>query len=162
MASFNILLVLLLAILLVEVTLAQNSFPGIPECAGKLLPCVDFFNSTNPPEKCCKPLRELVTNQKACLCNFFSDTANAGLIQSFGINVTQALELPKHCGVSSDTSLCSSAPAPAPGMIPPTSGMTPPPPGTTSGMTLVPGSAEKMAWAGASALLLFWVSLMSF
>ncbi|KAF9617154.1 hypothetical protein IFM89_034305 [Coptis chinensis] len=140
MASFKILLVLLLAILLVEVTLAQNS---IPDCATKLIPCVQFLNSTKPPESCCKPLGEVVTNQKACLCNFFS--ANTGLIQSFGVNVTQALELPKHCGVSSDTSLCSSAPAPAPGMTPPllapapalgmtppTSGMTPPPPSTTS------------------------------
>ncbi|KAF9617163.1 hypothetical protein IFM89_034314 [Coptis chinensis] len=155
MASFKRIALLLAAI--VAISMVVETKAQIPDCATKLTPCANFFNSTKPPESCCTPLRETIQNQRDCLCNLYS---NPGLISAFGINITQALELPKYCGVPSDTSLCGKASSPVPSSVPGNRG----PPGTpgTPGTSGTPGSdgnrVGMMAWTGASALLLLWAS----
>ncbi|ONK79967.1 uncharacterized protein A4U43_C01F12350 [Asparagus officinalis] len=94
---------------------AQQS---IPSCASKLVPCANYLNSTKPPESCCGPLKDAVKNELPCLCSLFN---SPDIIKAFGINMTQALELPKRCGVNSNTSLCSKS-----GATPPSSAKTPP------------------------------------
>lgn len=75
----------------------------VPDCASKLVPCANYLNSTTPPDSCCSPLREAVRTELKCLCNLYSDRQ---IFKSLGINITQALELPKHCGVTSNLTAC--------------------------------------------------------
>ncbi|KAI3929086.1 hypothetical protein MKW92_028499 [Papaver armeniacum] len=103
-----VMIVVIMGVLMVEEICAQD----IPSCAAALVPCAEYLNSTKPPETCCKPFRDTIKTQRKCLCDLFEDPT---LLPAMGINVTQALLLPKHCGVSSesDTSICSKAEAPA-------------------------------------------------
>ncbi|KAI3971531.1 hypothetical protein MKW92_035739 [Papaver armeniacum] len=100
---------MMFAVVIMGVLMAEEI--SAQDCASALVPCAAYLNSTKPPETCCKPLRETIMTQRKCLCDLFADK---NLLPSMGINVTQVLLLPKNCGVSSDTSLCSNAPAPAP------------------------------------------------
>ncbi|XP_077245111.1 non-specific lipid transfer protein GPI-anchored 9-like [Tasmannia lanceolata] len=144
--------VLLLLLVLVAFILAgKNGVSGqqTQACASKLVPCADFVNSTNPPVSCCGPLTDAVRNDLPCLCNLLK---NPAIFASFRINITQALELPKYCGLTSGIEACNRAPPPATGA----------PPGT-------PGrdgsSAGKMEWVGMSTitgfLILLWASIMA-
>uniref|UniRef100_A0A2P2JA86 Bifunctional inhibitor/plant lipid transfer protein/seed storage helical domain-containing protein n=1 Tax=Rhizophora mucronata TaxID=61149 RepID=A0A2P2JA86_RHIMU len=82
-------------------TSAQN----IPSCATKLIPCSDYLNSTTkPPSSCCNPVKEAVDKELPCLCNLYK---NPGLLSSFGVNVTQALQISQRCGVKADLSVCN-------------------------------------------------------
>nr|GMD97233.1 lipid transfer-like protein VAS [Ipomoea batatas] len=102
----------------------------VPSCAMQLIPCVDYLNATTkPPSSCCDPLKEAVTKELPCLCNLFKEQS---LLKSLNINVTQALELPKLCGIPGDLSACN---APSPGSAP-SPGASPssiPPPATPGG-----------------------------
>ncbi|KAI3918301.1 hypothetical protein MKX01_041621 [Papaver californicum] len=138
--------VVMIGVLMVEEISAQN----VPGCAAALVPCAGYLNSTKPPESCCKPLKETIKTQRKCLCDLYEDQS---LLPVMGINVTQALLLPKYCGVSDDTSLCSKAEAPAP-----SSATSPPPPGVAGGTN----GATQMAWTGFSSLALFWVSFLAY
>lgn len=82
---------------------AQTPTPTTQTCAAKLVPCAEYLNSTNPPASCCNPIKEAVTTDLACLCNLYN---TPGLLASMGINVTQALQLTRACGVPNDTSTC--------------------------------------------------------
>ncbi|XP_058106303.1 non-specific lipid transfer protein GPI-anchored 7-like [Magnolia sinica] len=82
-----------------------------PACAAKLVPCSTYLNVSKPPESCCSPLREAVQNELPCLCNLYS---SPDLFKSFGINLTQALELPEHCGINSTIDRCNTKGATAP------------------------------------------------
>ncbi|KAK6947621.1 Bifunctional inhibitor/plant lipid transfer protein/seed storage helical domain [Dillenia turbinata] len=66
-------------------------------CASELQPCLDYLNSTTPPTSCCDPLKKTVETQRQCLCDLYN---NPSILKSLGVNVTQALELPQHCGIS--------------------------------------------------------------
>ncbi|KAL6519601.1 hypothetical protein OROMI_032877 [Orobanche minor] len=78
-------------------------------CASKLIPCAEYLNSTKPSSACCGAMKTVVTDtdQLSCLCRLLRspDALN-------GINLTQALELPKYCNLTSDTSACNGAQAP--------------------------------------------------
>ena len=70
---------------------------GSLSCTSKLVPCAEYLNATKvPPSSCCGPLKETVTNEKACLCSIYKDPAT---LRSLGINVTQVMGLPKLCGI---------------------------------------------------------------
>lgn len=73
-----------------------------PDCASSVLPCMDYLNSTNPPDICCNPIKEISATQKTCFC----DVMAPGLLESFGINTTQALRLIDSCGVDFNVSIC--------------------------------------------------------
>ncbi|XP_057773559.1 non-specific lipid transfer protein GPI-anchored 7-like [Salvia miltiorrhiza] len=84
------------------------------DCAVKLVPCADYLNSTNPSSECCEAIKTVVTTQLPCLCGLIRNPSALA-----GINITQALELPKHCGLPSDTSACNAALAPGSSSLPP-------------------------------------------
>ncbi|KAG6396968.1 hypothetical protein SASPL_143128 [Salvia splendens] len=84
------------------------------DCASKLVPCAEYLNSTKPSAECCDAMKTVITTQLPCLC---------GLIRNPGVlpvNITQALELPKHCNLPSNTSACNAlADAPGSSSLPP-------------------------------------------
>lgn len=126
--------------------LAEAQTPATQTCAAKLVPCAAYMNSTNPPDTCCNPLRQAVANERACLCNLYN---TPGLLASMGIDVTQALQLTKECGASTDTSLCNAS------ATPPSSSTTTPPATPGDG-----GGAGRMAWSGISGSFLILASMM--
>ncbi|KAK8943728.1 hypothetical protein KSP40_PGU005253 [Platanthera guangdongensis] len=77
----------------------------VPSCAEKLVPCANYIASPKPPESCCGPVKEAVKDELPCLCSLFN---NPQLIAAFSINLTQALQLPKKCGIQSSKPLCNS------------------------------------------------------
>ncbi|MED6171393.1 hypothetical protein PIB30_117442 [Stylosanthes scabra] len=133
---------------------AQSSSSGSgsdTSCASNLIPCADYLNSTKPPSSCCTPLKQTVEKQLTCLCNLFY---TPGLLESFHINVTQALQLSRNCGITQGISSCKNGSAPAP-----SSSSTTPPPATPGSDK---GSAGRVAVTGFSFLALFWASSMLF
>ncbi|KAB5564394.1 hypothetical protein DKX38_004448 [Salix brachista] len=90
-------------------TKAQDSSTS---CATKLLPCQAFLaTTTTPPDSCCNPIKEAVTNELPCLCKIYNDP---NLLPALVVNVTQAVLLSTRCGVPSNLTNCNvSAPTPA-------------------------------------------------
>ncbi|KAJ4773410.1 Protease inhibitor/seed storage/lipid transfer family protein [Rhynchospora pubera] len=118
---------------------AQSS-SSTPSCASKLTGCASYINSTNPPDSCCSPLKEAITNELACLCAIYE----SNILQQYGINVTAAQQLAYYCGINSGTNQCKAA---APSGTP-----TTPPPSK--------GAAARAVWIGMSGLIgllaIFW------
>ncbi|ONK71641.1 uncharacterized protein A4U43_C04F10820 [Asparagus officinalis] len=112
-------------VMLIALLLVSGSAQKIPECVTKLVPCAAYLNSTQPPESCCKPLKDELTNDLPCLCSIFKDEK---FLKSFNIDLNSVLQLPKNCGVLSFSinSSCSISPAGAPA-APPVSSHFPPP-----------------------------------
>ncbi|KAJ4955347.1 hypothetical protein NE237_012130 [Protea cynaroides] len=81
-------------------TLVQGQSGNTTSCAAALTQCANYLNSTNPPASCCEPLHQTVSTQLKCLCNLLNDLS---LLQSLGINITQAEQLPLHCGMPNST-----------------------------------------------------------
>ncbi|GKD67971.1 lipid transfer-like protein VAS [Tanacetum coccineum] len=100
----------LVTLLLVAMT-ASTARAQAQTCASKLVPCGNYLNATTkPPNTCCDPIKEAVANDLQCLCNLYE---NPDFLSSLGINVQQALNLPKLCGIPSDDSACKNANAPS-------------------------------------------------
>ncbi|XP_019155862.1 PREDICTED: lipid transfer-like protein VAS [Ipomoea nil] len=122
---------MMVAVVVMAAAAMTTEAQQVPSCAMQLIPCAGFLNATTkPPSSCCDPLKEAVTKELPCLCNLFKDQ---NLMKGLNINVTQALELPKLCGIPGDISACN---APSPGASPSTSpGASPsiPPPATPGG-----------------------------
>ncbi|XP_074591807.1 non-specific lipid transfer protein GPI-anchored 9-like [Curcuma longa] len=97
---------------------AQNP----PSCASNLVGCASYLNSTTtPPQTCCGPLKQTATNDLPCLCGLFNNTA---FLKAFGVNLTQALQMARRCGVTTDQSACATAavtPSASPGSKGPSS-----------------------------------------
>jgi Probable lipid transfer len=73
-------------------------------CASNLVPCANYINSTKPPDSCCTPLKDTITNDLQCLCAIYEDPS---VLKAFGINLTAAEKLASNCGIdSSTTSQC--------------------------------------------------------
>lgn len=77
-----------------------------PICANQLSPCMDYINSTtsNPPDICCNPMRDLAATQKSCFCKI--GLAPPGILKDYGINIAHALRLLHSCGVNFDITSC--------------------------------------------------------
>ncbi|CAA7410831.1 unnamed protein product [Spirodela intermedia] len=82
------------------------------ECAQALIPCQNDLGVAKPSQKCCDQLSESVKNDLTCLCSLLNDTE---VFKSLNINITQALELPKNCGITSNESVCKSTTTATPG-----------------------------------------------
>ncbi|KAH7862134.1 hypothetical protein Vadar_000477 [Vaccinium darrowii] len=138
---------LIFAAVVVVVTVSSRVAEAqVPSCASSLVPCATYINGTGtPPASCCTPLKQALTTQFQCLCNLY---ANPGVLQSFGINITQAIGLPARCNISAST--CPSVSAPTPTS---TSSVPSPPPPAGSGV-------GRIAWAGLPSLLFFWASMV--
>lgn len=104
----------------------------VDNCLAAIVPCGEFLNSTRPSSKCCSPLEKVYNTDKVCLCNLLNQT---NLLKQFRVNITQAIQLPIHCGINASTSGCSNL-----GGNSTTSG-SPPPPSTNTSST----SSEKRA-----------------
>ncbi|CAN4127556.1 unnamed protein product [Withania somnifera] len=123
-----------------------------PSCASKLVPCAPFLNSTKPPDSCCTPLREAVTNDLQCLCKLYQ---NPTLLPSLGINVTQAIALPKYCNIRGDVAACNKAAAPSSNSSSP-SEKTP----LITPATKDKNGVSRVAWTGISSLLVLFASFV--
>ncbi|KAL2455672.1 Bifunctional inhibitor/lipid-transfer protein/seed storage 2S albumin superfamily protein [Forsythia ovata] len=110
------------ALMVMVLVIATGMVEGQSDCVSKLVDCANDLNSTKPSDKCCKAIKEVVSTQLPCLCNLYNSPGLLG-----GINMTQALELPKHCGLPNDTNACKASS--------PTSSKVPPPG--------VPGGKDK-------------------
>ncbi|XP_017234691.2 non-specific lipid transfer protein GPI-anchored 7 isoform X2 [Daucus carota subsp. sativus] len=105
---------LVVAVIVVAMTASfVTEAQTLPPCVQKLMGCADSLNTTTtPPETCCAPLKEALTNELPCLCKLYTNT---DLLKSFNINVTQAMEMPGRCGISVSFDVCTaSAPSPGP------------------------------------------------
>ena len=90
------------AVMTVAVLLAAGRVvEGQSDCASKLIPCVDYLNSTKPSKECCDAMSTVITTQLPCLCGLLRNPA------AIPVNITQALELPKHCNLPGDTTACN-------------------------------------------------------
>ncbi|XAR54984.1 hypothetical protein NMG60_11030342 [Bertholletia excelsa] len=141
----SVLVMAVVAVALTAATLTEGATPPppTPSCAAKLVPCVDYINSTNPPASCCDPLREAVNTEMDCLCSLFN---TPGLLAQFRINVTDALLLPSRCKITDSLNPCVNASAPS----------SSPPPATPGNDN---NGVGRIAWTGIPGIILFWASL---
>ncbi|TKY70858.1 Lipid transfer protein VAS [Spatholobus suberectus] len=87
----------------------------VPLCANQLSPCIDFMNSTNPPDTCCNPIKEINATQKTCFCQL---ALTPGILEGLGTTTTQAVQLLHLCGVNFEISTCkASSSAPPPSLV---------------------------------------------
>nr|GMD75023.1 lipid transfer-like protein VAS [Ipomoea batatas]GMD75024.1 lipid transfer-like protein VAS [Ipomoea batatas] len=148
MASPTILFVV--AAIVAAAIMAEAQSP--PSCAAKLAACAEYLNSTTtPPPSCCDPLKEALTKELPCICAIFNDKQ---LLIGLGVDISQAINLPKHCGMSTITNACK----PADEAPTPHSSASLPPPATAGGKD--DNGAGKIAWTGVSSLLVIATSLM--
>ncbi|XP_065857994.1 non-specific lipid transfer protein GPI-anchored 7 [Euphorbia lathyris] len=133
--------VIMAAILFFSSVVTVTEAQATATCAQTLIPCAEYLNTTTtPPDTCCGSIKKAVANDLTCLCNLYN---TPGLLESFGVNVTQALALTGRCSVTTDLSACGKSTAEGP-----TSTMTPPG---------VPGNdGSRVAWTGFSGLVLLW------
>ncbi|KAJ4951663.1 hypothetical protein NE237_028495 [Protea cynaroides] len=89
--------------MLVVLAMVVVAVHGQEDCTSALMPCSDYLGSENPPASCCEPIKKAVATQLTCLCELLH---NEGLFESLNINRTQALELPKKCGITDAASNC--------------------------------------------------------
>ncbi|KAK9668269.1 hypothetical protein RND81_13G046400 [Saponaria officinalis] len=116
--------------MLTAMAAAQGS-GTVGTCAAQLTGCISYLNATTtPPESCCGPLKDAVTNQKACLCGLYD---NPALMK--GINITQALNLPVICKIHSDSSPADFCKGVTPSKSPSSSNSTSTPSGGSSSGT---------------------------
>lgn len=86
--------------LMVVIAEAQD----LPPCANQLSPCAAYLNSTSPPPNiCCNPIKIIDSTEKSCFCEL---ALSPSILQGFGINTAQALQLVQLCGVNFDLTSC--------------------------------------------------------
>ncbi|RAL39530.1 hypothetical protein DM860_003063 [Cuscuta australis] len=69
------------------------------ECLNKLVPCLNYLNeSQGPPSRCCDPLKEMIQNMPACLCQMVS-IRGSNEAEKAGIDMNEAQMLPARCGL---------------------------------------------------------------
>ncbi|KAF5734037.1 protein YLS3 [Tripterygium wilfordii] len=122
----------------------SDSFP----CIKKLMPCEPYLGKpTTPPASCCVPMKEMVKDEKQCLCDVFN---NAAFLKSLNITQEIALQLPKACGAPVDISVCkkegSSPPSGSPEV--PTPPAPPKSSDNSSSSSSPPPSSSNKASAG--------------
>ncbi|XP_027124689.1 non-specific lipid transfer protein GPI-anchored 9 [Coffea arabica] len=128
-------------------------------CVQKLLPCQPYLKDpSNPPASCCIPLKELVANDKQCLCQVFT---NPVLLKSLNITQQDAMQLSKACNANADPSDCKTA------GVPPTASSPPPSTSNSSSKTnstasgpsknAAVGVGAPLGASAVTALLLFLV-----
>lgn len=75
-----------------------------PPCAIQLLPCMDYLNSTTkPPNSCCNPIKDLDEADKTCFCQL---ALTPGLLEGFGVKISQAFKVLHSCDVNFDITFC--------------------------------------------------------
>nr|KYP67200.1 hypothetical protein KK1_013523 [Cajanus cajan] len=85
----------------------------VPLCARQLSPCIDFMNSTKPPDTCCNPAKDVYASHKTCFCQL---ALTPGILEGLGTTTDQAVQLLHLCGLNFTVTSCkasSSAPPPS-------------------------------------------------
>lgn len=99
--------VMLIWVLMVVISMSVISLVDaqvLPPCADQiLLPCIDYVNSTQPPDICCNPIKDLYATHKTCFCQLI---AAYGLFEAFGLKITQVFQVIYLCGINFNTSSC--------------------------------------------------------
>ncbi|CAA0838859.1 Bifunctional inhibitor/lipid-transfer protein/seed storage 2S albumin superfamily protein [Striga hermonthica] len=134
-----------IAAVLTVLALAAAAGPAAGQmgCASDLIPCADALNSTQPSSACCSAIRQVVTTQLTCLCSLYKNQAALP-----GINMTQALQIPRRCNISSDVSVCNA-------VAPTGSSHHPPPaPERGNGASTRDNGASTSSWMGMPIVLL--------
>lgn len=72
----------------------------LPSCGNQVLPCIAYVNSSNPPDICCDPIKDLYETQKTCFCQI---VLTPGLFETFGFKISQVFRVIHLCGVEFDT-----------------------------------------------------------
>ncbi|RZS25495.1 hypothetical protein BHM03_00058700 [Ensete ventricosum] len=98
----------LMAMAVVAAAVAGSAAQSPPDCVSNLMGCAGYLNSTTPPDSCCGPLKQTAKSELPCLCALFNNTA---LLRTFNVNITQAIQMSKRCGVSIDQRACATATA---------------------------------------------------
>ncbi|THU71774.1 hypothetical protein C4D60_Mb04t05030 [Musa balbisiana] len=99
----------LMAMAVVAAAVAGSAAQSPPDCASNLVGCAGYLNSTTtPPDSCCGPLKQAAKTQLPCLCALFNNTA---ILRAFNVNITQAIQMSKRCGVSTDQRACATTTA---------------------------------------------------
>ncbi|XP_039134413.1 non-specific lipid transfer protein GPI-anchored 8-like [Dioscorea cayenensis subsp. rotundata] len=145
----------LLAAALPASTTAQSQTPS---CVSNLIPCAPYLNSTTtPPAKCCEPLKEAVKNELPCLCSLFT---NQDLLKSFNIDINQALQIPKHCNITQDQSICKTSASPGKAAAPASTNATSGPPANknTKNDNKASQGLPSIGFTAVMSLLLLWLS----
>lgn len=75
----------------------------VPPCLAPLSPCINFLNSTNPPQTCCNPIKEMNATQNSCFCQL---ALTPGALEALGTTIPQALQLVQSCGVNFKITSC--------------------------------------------------------
>ncbi|CAL9754992.1 unnamed protein product [Musa acuminata subsp. burmannicoides] len=128
-----------------------------PDCVSNLVGCAGYLNSTTtPPDSCCKPLKQAAKTQLPCLCSLFNNTA---ILRAFNVNITQAIQMSKRCGVSTDQRACETATASGTTATPSSSNNDT---GSSAGKDSSSANrATSIGLPGLVSLLLCWWSLMT-
>ncbi|XP_061357788.1 non-specific lipid transfer protein GPI-anchored 8-like [Gastrolobium bilobum] len=119
----------------------------VPPCAHQLSPCLDYMNSTNPPDTCCNPLKSIDVTHKICFCQL---GFTPGVLEGFGTNTAQALRVLHSCGINFDVSICKASSS----ALPPSSVQPQATPGGDE------GGEERVRFTGLSFMLFFWTFLL--
>ncbi|CAD5168734.1 unnamed protein product [Musa acuminata subsp. malaccensis] len=145
-----------MTMIVVAAAATGSAAQSTPECASKLVGCAQYLNSTTPPDTCCGPLKQEAKDDLPCLCALFNNTA---VLKAFNVNITQALQMAKRCGVNADQSTCATVTA-SPSATPPSS--------STNNTSSPAGKSDNSAHGVASiglpglvSLLLCWWSLIA-
>ncbi|XP_073047840.1 non-specific lipid transfer protein GPI-anchored 7 isoform X2 [Primulina eburnea] len=140
MATKTTTVAVVLTVALLVVATSRVAEGQSTDCVSKLVQCAQYLNTTGPPgSECCTAIKSVVENELDCLCKIYNQP---GGLSAFGIDVNQALALPKRCGLPNDVSTCKAF---APG-----SSIVPPPPGAPDKGNAV----ARISWIGMPALLL--------
>lgn len=132
------------------VLLSATTTEAQPSCASKLVPCASYLNSTKPPASCCDPLREAVTKDLQCLCKLYE---NPTFLSTMGINVTQAIGLPKYCNIPGDVTACKA-------VAPSSSSPSEKAPPVVTPATKDKNGVSSVTWTGMSSLLMLFASFV--
>ncbi|XP_010934412.2 uncharacterized protein [Elaeis guineensis] len=144
-----------LGVVALLLVVATGSAQQVPDCASKLLPCANYLNTTTPPESCCGPLKQAAKDDTDCLCSIFNDKT---VLQAFKVDIEQALQLAKKCGIDAGNSICAKSNATTTDSAPSVSNNTTASPEAKN----VNSAVRGVAWIGMSgmvSLLLFWWSV---
>ncbi|CAL9084076.1 unnamed protein product, partial [Musa textilis] len=96
-----------MAMAVVAAAVAGSAAQSPPDCASNLVGCAGYLTSTTtPPDSCCGPLKQAAKSELPCLCSLFNNTA---ILRAFNVNITQAIQMSKRCGVSTDQRACATA-----------------------------------------------------
>ncbi|KAM0934675.1 putative bifunctional inhibitor/plant lipid transfer protein/seed storage helical [Dioscorea sansibarensis] len=156
MAVASFVAIALLAAALPASTTAQSQAPS---CVSKLVPCAAYLNSTTtPPATCCGPLEQAVKDELPCLCSLFT---NQDLLKSFNIDINRALQIPKHCNITQDQSICKSSAAPGNAAAPASANATSVPAASrnTKNDNNASQGLPSIGFTAVMSLLLLWFSI---